>query len=292
MVKILSNYFVTLFLLFSLNSCSTISDTIDLAGIVDKTEDFLFGNEKEQENENLEVEDENINENSIISEQEVEEDSLEIDDIPTDKPEFSDIEKNFFEGEKTDENEIESTNSSIEETVIENKVELLSSEQKNIDVISNIPQNVRMRVRMLLLNSDPPTVNPGKPVLYQEEEKDALSYNENDKIAVFFFPNNSVIPYEKAENVINEIVKFYSQNPLLLVGHASSLGGNKPKGKKINMELSFARAETIKNMLTNKGFPVQNITVLGKGDLEPSLKSNPNNKDSNDRRVEVFLFSN
>ena len=54
---------------FHYSICSTISDTIDLAGIVDKTEDFLFGNEKEQENENLEVEDENINENSIISEQ-------------------------------------------------------------------------------------------------------------------------------------------------------------------------------------------------------------------------------
>lgn len=56
MAKILSNYFVILFLLFSLNSCSTISDTIDLAGIVDKTENFLFGNEKEQ------IEDENIEE--------------------------------------------------------------------------------------------------------------------------------------------------------------------------------------------------------------------------------------
>ena len=138
MVKIISNYFVTLFLLFFLNSCSTISDTIDLAGIVDKTENFLFGNEKEQEDENVEVEDENINENSSVSDQEVEEDRLEIDDIPTDKPEFSDIEKNFFEGEKQDEIEIESTSSSNEETVIENKVELLTSEQKNIDVIRKI----------------------------------------------------------------------------------------------------------------------------------------------------------
>ena len=68
---------------------------------------------------------------------------------------------------------------------------------------------------------------------YQEEENDALSYNEDDKIAVFYFPNNSVLPDEKAENVVNEIVKFYSQNPLLLVGHASSLGGNNPKGKKL-----------------------------------------------------------
>ena len=58
------------------------------------------------------------------------------------------------------------------------------------------------------------------------------------------------------------------------------------------MEISFARAEAIKNMLINKGFPSENINVLGKGDLEPSVKSNSNNKDSNDRRVEVYLFSN
>ena len=72
-------------------------------------------------------------------------------DIPTEKPEFSDIEKNFFEGEKEDEIEIErKTEEVMKKQVIENKVELLTSEQKNIDVISNISQNVRMRLRMLL----------------------------------------------------------------------------------------------------------------------------------------------
>ena len=110
-------------------------------------------------------------------------------------------------------------------------------------------------------------------------------------VAVFFFSNNSVVPDSQAENVIKEIVKFYSESSLILVGHASSLGGNSPEGKKINMELSFARAEAIKNMLINKGFPIDNITVLGKGDLEPTLKSTSNNSDSDDRRVEVFLFS-
>ena len=38
------------------------------------------------------------------------------------------------------------------------------------------------------------------------------------------------------------------------------------------MEISFARAEAIKNMLINKGFLPDNITVLGKGDLEPTDK--------------------
>ena len=89
-----------------------------------------------------------------------------------------------------------------------------------------------MRVRTLLLNSDPPTSNKGSVVSYQKEESNSPSYSDEDKIAVFYFPNNSVIPDTKAENVINEIVKFYSNSSLLLVGHASSLGGIVLKEKK------------------------------------------------------------
>ena len=38
------------------------------------------------------------------------------------------------------------------------------------------------------------------------------------------------------------------------------------------MEISISRAQTIKNMLINKGFDGNNIEVLGKGDLEPLKK--------------------
>ncbi len=286
MIKIFSNFFVFFFLLFSLNSCSTISDTIDLAGIVDKTENFLFGNDKEEQQEEQQEESNNVNE------QDLEDENLNIDDIPTEKPEFSDIEKDFFEGEKSEEIAIEESNDSLEDPVVEKKAQL-SSEQKNIEVISRMSQNVRMRVRMLLRNSDPPTANDGKEISFQnQKDNEPESYKEDDKIAVFFFPNNSVVPDTQAENVINEIVKFYSENSLLLVGHASSLGGDTPQGKKVNMELSFARAEAIKNMLINKGFPSENVTVLGKGDLETTVKTKSNNNDSDDRRVEVYLFSN
>ena len=109
---------------------------------------------------------------------------------------------------------------------------------------------------------------------------------------VFYFPNNSIIPDAKAQDVIGEIVKIYGNNSLILVGHASSLGGNSPEGKKINMELSFARAESIKNMLVNKGFSDENITVLGQGDLQPELEIDGKSIDSKNRRVEVFLLSN
>ena len=192
---------------------------------------------------------------------------------------------------KNEEITIEESNDSIEDPVVEKKAQL-SSEQKNIEVISRMSQSVRMRVRMLLRNSDPPTASDGNEISYQKQkDSEPEGYKEDDKIAVFFFPNNSVISDTQAENVINEIVKFYSENSLILVGHASSLGGDTPQGKKVNMELSFARAEAIKNMLINKGFPSENVNVLGKGDLEPTVKANSNNNDSDDRRVEVYLFS-
>ena len=40
MVKFLYNFLILFILLFSLNGCSTISEKIDLAGIVDKTEEL------------------------------------------------------------------------------------------------------------------------------------------------------------------------------------------------------------------------------------------------------------
>ena len=288
MLNFLSNIIIAIFLIFSLNGCSTISNTIDLAGIVDKTENFIFGNDEEKQEEQQQ-EQEVINNNA--KKQEIDEENFDIVDIPTEKPDFSDIEKDFFEGETKEEPLIKENNEVIEEIGIEKKAQS-TPERKNIELISKISQNVRIRVRTLLLNSDPPTSNKGSVVSYQKEESNSPSYSDEDKIAVFYFPNNSVIPDTKAENVINEIVKFYSNSSLLLVGHASSLGGNSPKGKKINMEISFARAEAIKNMLINKGFLPEDVTVLGKGDLEPSIKTNANNKDGDDRRVEVFLFSN
>ena len=56
------------------------------------------------------------------------------------------------------------------------------------------------------------------------------------------------------------------------------------------MNLSFARAESIKNMLINKGFISDNISILAKGDLEPAIsKPDGKNIESENRRVEVFL---
>ena len=44
-------------------------------------------------------------------------------------------------------------------------------------------------------------------------------------------------------------------------------------------------------LISNSGFPSENITVLGKGDLDPDLASDGSSIESKNRRVEVFLVS-
>ena len=227
MIKQLTNFVLYFFLLISLNSCSTISETIDLAGIVDKTEDLFFGKEDETKDSNTE----NIDVNEVELSNE---DIPDISEIPIDQPEFADLEKDFFDGEDSmpqkSQRDLEIDTG---ENVIKN-ASLDADEANNIIIISKIAENVRMRVKKLLLNSNPPTKNDGKKISYEKEISDDNfnNYSEEDKVAVFYFPNNSVIPDAKAESVIIEIVKIYSNNLLILEGHASSTGGSSPEGKK------------------------------------------------------------
>ena len=111
------------------------------------------------------------------------------------------------------------------------------------------------------------------------------------KVAIIQFPNNSIIPDNSADKVLEQIVKFKDKK-LRLVGHSSKTGSETIEGKRINMEISISRAQTIKNMLINKGFDGNNIEVLGKGDLEPLKEEAEEFGEAVNRRVEVFFISN
>ena len=126
------------------------------------------------------------------------------------KPEFSEIEKDFFEGEKENLIEKEDDNRSLRKRKKEKDIPLLSVEHKNIEVISNISQNVRMRVRCFYLIQ---ILQQKMMQILFHMKKISLKFlfKEDDKIAVFFFPNNSVVPDAKAEGVINENSKVYSE---------------------------------------------------------------------------------
>ena len=77
------------------------------------------------------------------------------------------------------------------------------------------------------------------------------------------------------------------------IGHSSSLGSDTSLGKKINMEISFSRAETIKKMLIEIGFSKNDITIEGRGDLEP-LQNQEGSEiygEAANRRVEIFFIT-
>ena len=125
-------------------------------------------------------------------------------------------------------------------------------------------------------------------------------------VAIFSFPTDwfethlsliktnikAIIPDSSADKVLEEIVKFKGEKKLRLVGHASKTGSETVEGKRINMEISISRAQTIKNMLINKGFESNNIEVFGKGDLEPLQEEAEEFGEAVNRRVEVFFISN
>ena len=158
--------------------------------------------------------------------------------------------------------------------------------------ISNIAYRMRLKVRSLLAYSDPPTDYKEKKVSQGQIDAENITISQDNKLAIIQFPNNSIIPDSSAEEVLSEIYRLYKNSNLLLLGHASNLGGDTYAGKKINMEISFARAGKIKQMLIEKGFSEDNLSIEGRGDLEPLQDGNLKNySEAANRRVEIFFIT-
>ena len=129
MVKLISNFFIILFMSFASIGCSTVSDTIDLAGIVDKTENFLFGVEEDEN-------DKDVNKEITKSKNKTQRKKILILSIYQSKNQNLRILKKtfFFEGEII-EDSLASNATQDEEPITSQETEL-TPEQKNIDVIS------------------------------------------------------------------------------------------------------------------------------------------------------------
>ena len=279
---------ISLFLICAfINSCSTISDRLNIEEIINNTEEYFFGDDKENEEiEKPEIKVDNTNKEDFPS----------ISSVPEDVPEFPQMDESFFEGEisiSETANEDDIRKKQLEPEKVSSALgeEENSLSQKTILTIANISSSIRSKVKLLLAKSDPPT-NP-------EATKISLrgSLVENDlnvqltKIAIIQFPNNSVSPDDSANEVLNKIVNKYKGSKLKLVGHASKTGSNSINGKRINMEISFSRAEKIKEILVSRGFSKKQIIVEAMGDLEP-IANTPTNayNEAANRRVEIFYY--
>ena len=269
-------------------SCSTMNDW-DVSKIIDKTERWLF--DVEDNSDEKEVNIDEFNDKEVTEKKvEVEEVFPDINDVPQIKPEFEEIDENFFESESKESESNEPNNNNVEVSQINQKDNIKTEDElkkKNIFAVLEVRKNIRFKLAKMLLASDPP-VDEQQPIIIEKSSNDNIKMT---KVAIIQFPNNSIIPDNSADKVLEQIVKFKDKK-LRLVGHSSKTGSETIEGKRINMEISISRAQTIKNMLINKGFDGNNIEVLGKGDLEPLKEEAEEFGEAVNRRVEVFFISN
>ena len=284
-------YLNTLFLIilsFFMISCSTMNDW-DVSKIIDKTERWLF--DEEDNSDEKEVNIDEFNDKEVTEKKvEVEEVFPDINDVPQIKPEFEEIDENFFESESKESEINEPDNNNVEVSQINQKNNIKIEDElkkKNIFAVLEVRKNIRFKLAKMLLASDPP-VDEQQPIIIESSSNDNIKIT---KVAIIQFPNNSIIPDNSADKVLEQIVKFKDKK-LRLVGHSSKTGSETIEGKRINVEISISRAQTIKNMLINKGFDGNNIEVLGKGDLEPLKEEAEEFGEAVNRRVEVFFISN
>ena len=287
-MKIYLNTLFLTFLSFFMISCSTMNDW-EVSKIIDKTERWLFAtvaNSDEEEVSLDEFNDKELNEEKV----EVEEFFPDINDVPQIKPEFEEIDENFFESEGKEIENSDADDKNVEVSQINQNNNIKKEDElkkKNITAVLEIRKNIRFKLAKMFLDSDPP-VDAQQPII-------DVSSSENikiTKVAIIQFPDNAIIPDNSADKVLEEIIKFKDEKKLRLVGHASKTGSETIEGKRINMEISISRAQTIKNMLINKGFEGNNIEVFGKGDLEPLKEEAEEFGEAVNRRVEVFFISN
>ena len=283
MKKILNTYLL-LFIAFSGVGCSSFSEKLDIAGVIDSTENWLFA---EDSNDSEDVIDEN-SEKDNNDKVDVEEAFPDIVDIPQDRPDFEELDQNFFQ--ENDVNKTEESFALAKEDLSTNKekesLENLSVEKKNILAVLKIRENIRFNIVKLLINSDPLVDNTAGLINKKE------IVEKGDKKAIIQFPENSVSPDQSAYNVIEEIIRIISKDKnIKLIGHASRTGNDTTMGKRKNMEISIARANAIKKIFINKGFPANRIIASGKGDLEPLQNESKIYGEAINRRVEIFFIS-
>jgi outer membrane protein OmpA-like peptidoglycan-associated protein len=105
---------------------------------------------------------------------------------------------------------------------------------------------------------------------------------------VHFAVNSASLSYEDMQKLDKVIETIRGQNvEVLVVGHTDSSGP-----ADYNVELSLARANSVKEYMVHKGIPAYRITTRGKGEMEPIADNSTPEGRAMNRRVEIYLVPN
>lgn len=97
------------------------------------------------------------------------------------------------------------------------------------------------------------------------------------------FTDETVIRLEGVSKILSE----YTNEKFVVEGHTDSTGSDK-----VNQKISQQRADAVMNYLTDKGFPVENITAIGYGETKPIGDNKTSKGKQENRRVEIFQVKN
>jgi OmpA-OmpF porin, OOP family len=101
-----------------------------------------------------------------------------------------------------------------------------------------------------------------------------------------YFDTAKAVVKPESDAAIAEIAKLLKSNPLLavhVVGHTDNVGPHD-----VNMKLSQARADAVKNYLVKKGIAAERITTKGFGPSNPVASNSTKEGKQKNRRIEFF----
>ena len=105
----------------------------------------------------------------------------------------------------------------------------------------------------------------------------------------FKFGFNEAVLNEEAKEYLNEMAELMHNNPhlkLKVIGHTDDIGT-----RKANKLVSERRAAAVRTYLLELGIHPDRLSAEGRGDSEPLLANNNEEKRAKNRRVEFILFT-
>lgn len=127
-----------------------------------------------------------------------------------------------------------------------------------------------------------------EPTMNKETSKQPPKAKEVEHIlsntTLLFAPNASELVTTNALLPLAALIKKQPWKRVTIVGHTDNTGT-----KTYNLWLSEKRAKAVAHYLTTQGVDTSQITVLGKGALEPVAGNHSKEERSKNRRVEIIL---
>ena len=153
-------------------------------------------------------------------------------------------------------------------TAMHDIYKILTEEDEKKEVTNEIEQEVKE-------DGTPQVV-----IVTENEKKEVM------QIIYFDFDNSKLS--EVSKNILSDFLNKNKKklSRYIIFGHTDTKGPSK-----YNIDLSIKRAESVKEALLNRGIPVEDISILGKGENDLAIYTPDDTKHPANRRAEVKILN-